>query len=127
MAPATILLDPDTWDILLDAQGNIAVAEAPYALAQDAASAILTYLGEIYFDTTIGLPWLTQIFGKKPSLALLKQQLVDAAETVPDVASAQVFISSFSKRAVSGQVQVTSQSTGQTAVAAFSTVDPQGT
>lgn len=125
--PATILLDPATYDLVLDANNNIAVAGPPYALAQDAASAILTYLGEVYFDETIGLPWLTQIFGKKPSLALLKQQLVDAAKTVPDVASAQVFISSFTNRNVAGQVQVTSQSTGQTAVATFSTVDPQGT
>ena len=123
---ATLLLDPATYDLVLDANGNIAVATEPYSLAQDAASAILTYQGEVYYDTTIGLPWLTQIFGKKPSLALLKQQLADAAMTVPDVASARVFISSFTNRQVKGQVQVTSKSTGQTSVAAFATVNPQG-
>ena len=36
----TLLLRPDTWDLTLDSAGNIAVAENPYALAQDAASAI---------------------------------------------------------------------------------------
>jgi hypothetical protein len=123
---STILLDPDTWDLLLNSDGNIALAQLPYALAQDAASAILTYLGEVYWDTTVGVPWLQQIFGKKPSLALLKQQLVDAAETVPDVESAVVFISSFSNRLVSGQVQVTSTSTGQTQAATFSAINPQG-
>jgi hypothetical protein len=126
MAPATILLDPATWDLVLDANGNIAVAEPPYALAQDAASAILTYLGECYYDTTIGVPWLQQIFGKKPNLSLVRQQLVDAAKTVPDVQSATVYFSSFTGRLVQGQVQVTSASTGQTSVAAFSTTDPQG-
>jgi hypothetical protein len=126
MAPATILLDPETWDLVLDVNNNIAVATEPYSLAQDAASAILTFLGEVFFDTTIGVPWLQQILGKKPSLALLKQQLVDAAKTVPDVQSAQVFISSFTNRLVAGQVQVTSASTGQTAVATFSTINPQG-
>jgi hypothetical protein len=123
---ATLLLDPATWDLVLDVNGNIAVASEPYSLAQDAASAIETYLGEVYFDTTIGVPWLTQVFGKKPSLSLLRQQLVDAALTVPDVQSAVVYFSSFMNRLVAGQVQVTSASTGQTEVANFATIDPQG-
>ena len=105
---STILLDRSSWDLVLDANGNIALASEPYALAQDAASAIKTFLGECYWDTTIGVPWLQQIFGKRPPLALLKAHLVAAALTVPDVASAQVFISSAKNRLVTGQVQVTS-------------------
>jgi hypothetical protein len=124
---STILLDTAAWDLVLDAAGNIAVASEPYALAQDAASAIKTFLGECYFDTTVGVPWLQQILGKAPSLALLKAQLVAAAETVPDVASAKVFISAFSNRQVTGQVQTTSAATGQTSAASFAVVNPQGT
>lgn len=123
---STLLLNPATWDLTLDADGNIATADEPYSLAQDAASAIMTYLGECYWDTTVGVPWLTQILGQRPSLALLKQQLVDAALTVPDVASAQVFISGFSNRQVSGQVQVISANTGQIAAANFTVTNPQG-
>jgi hypothetical protein len=122
---ATILLDVVAWDLVLDAAGNIALATEPYSLAQDAASAVRTFLGECYFDTTVGVPYLTQILGKTPSLALLKAQLVAAALTVPDVASAQCFITALTDRAVIGQVQVTSASTGQVSAANFSVINPQ--
>lgn len=122
---STLLLDPTTWDLTLDASGNIAVASEPYSLAQDAASAIKTFLAEVYFDTTIGVPYLQQILGQRPPLALLKQQLVNAALTVPDVAAATVFITAFVDRAISGQVQVVS-SAGQVSAANFTVIDPQG-
>jgi hypothetical protein len=123
---STLLLDTVTWDLVLDADGNIAVADEPYALAQDAASAIKTFLGECFFDTTVGVPWLQQVLERRPSLALLKQLLANAAMTVPGVASAQVFVAAFDGRVVAGQVQVTSKATGQVAAAPFSVVSPQG-
>jgi hypothetical protein len=123
--PATLLLDPTTWDLTRDASGNIAVASEPYSLAQDAASAIKTFLGEVYFDKTIGIPYLTQILGHRPPLALLKQQLVNAALTVPGIASATVFLTSFADRSISGQVQVVSNA-GQISAANFTVIDPQG-
>jgi hypothetical protein len=122
----TLLLDTDNWDLIVDANGNIALATEPYSLAQDAASAIKTFLGECYWDTTVGVPWKQQILGQTPTLALLKAQLEAAAETVPDVVKAQVFISSLTARAVSGQVQVTSATTGQTSAANFTVINPQG-
>lgn len=126
MGASTILLDPDTNDLVLDVNGNIAVATPPYSTAQDAACAITTYLGECYWDRTVGVPWLQQIFGLNPPLEYVKQQLVTAALTVEDVASAQIFISSFAGRTVAGQVQVVSKTTGTAAVASFSTVNPTG-
>lgn len=122
----TLLLDRSTWDLTLDAAGNIAVASAPYSLAQDAASAIKTFSGEVYWDTTLGLPWLTSILGKNPSLSQLRAYFVAAAMTVPDVASAKCFITAISGRRVSGQIQVTAVSTGQTSAADFEVVNPQG-
>lgn len=123
---STLLLDQIWWDLVLDADGNIAVASEPYSLAQDASSAIRTWLGEVYFDTTLGIPYLQQIFGRTPSLTLLKATLESAAGTVPGVSKATVFLSSTEGRAVTGQVQVTSKSTGQVSVATFTVVDPQG-
>ena len=124
--PSTLLLDRSTWDLVLTSGGDIAVASEPYSLSQDAASAIKTFLGEVFWDTTIGVPYLTQIFGKNPPLALLKAQFEAAAETVPGVASAKCFITQLTGRVVSGQVQVTSVATGQVTAANFSTVNPQG-
>lgn len=123
---STLLLDTVAWDMVLDANGNIAVATEPYSLAQDAASAIKTFLGECYWDTTIGLPYLTSILGKNPSVPLLKQQFVNAALSVPDVASAACFIVALSSRVISGQIQVKSASTGQVSAAAFTVTNPQG-
>lgn len=123
---STLLLDRTTWDLVLDAAGNIAVAAEPYSLAQDAASAIRTYRGEVYWDTQLGVPWLTQIFGKNPSLSQLKGYFVAAALTVPDVASAVCYIVSITGRSISGQIQVTSRSTGETSAADFAVVNPQG-
>ena len=105
---STLLLDTAAWDLVLDANGTSAVANEPYALAQDAASAIKTFLGECYWDTTIGIPYLTEILAKNPSIALLKATFVAAALTVPDVASAECFLTSITARGVAGQVQVRS-------------------
>lgn len=130
---STLQLDPNAWDLMLDANGNIAVLAEnstnltlPSSLSQDAASAIKTFLGECYWDTTIGVPYLTRILGHAVPLSLLKQLLVDAALTAsPDIASAQVFISSFSLGVISGQVQIVS-SIGQASMSTFSTISPQG-
>lgn len=114
----TLLLRPDTWDLTIDADGNIAVAEDPYSLAQDAASAIKLFLGELWFDTTQGVPYFSQIFGLPPNINLIKAKFVAAALTVPDVSAATVFITSIVGRNVSGQVQVT-DSNGDTTAANF--------
>lgn len=116
---STLLLDQTKWDLLVDADGNIAVAGEPYSLAQDAASAIMTWLGEVYYNTTLGLPYRTQILGQRPPLTLLKQQFVNAALTVPGVVSATCFIQQFSNRTVGGQIQVT-DANGQTSASSFS-------
>jgi hypothetical protein len=114
---STLLLDVDTWDVAVDASGNIAVAGPPYSQAQDAASAIRLFLGELYYDTTQGVPY-QRILAQPPNIPLLKSYLVAAALTVPGVVKAVCFISAIADRAVSGQVQITN-SNGQTAAAAF--------
>jgi hypothetical protein len=115
----TLLLDQDFNDLCLDASGNIAVASNPYALAQDAASAASTFAGECWYDKSLGLPYLSRIFGQTPPpLALVKAQLIAAALAVPDVVSAKVYFTSLTGRTLTGQLQVT-DATGATAVTAF--------
>lgn len=113
----TLLLDVSAWDLVLDVNGNIALASDPYSLAQDSASSIRTFQGEVYYDTTRGVPYWTQVLGKAPSLAVLKVLFQAAALLVPGVTAAQCFISSFTDREVKGQVQTTSKA--GTAVASF--------
>lgn len=113
----TLLLSP-AWDLSVDASGNIAVADPALSLAQDAASAIRLFQGELYFDTTLGIPYLTQILGQSPPLSLLKAYFVQAAMTVPGVVSAKCFITSWIDRQITGQVQIT-DSSGTVAAASF--------
>lgn len=114
----TLLLDTISWDLVVDASGNIAMASDPYSLAQDAASAIKLFSGELYYDITQGVPYFAQILAQQPPLALIKATFVKASLTVPEVVSAQCFITGITNRQVTGQVQVTNVS-GQTSAIGF--------
>ena len=114
----TLLLDPATWDLVLDINGNIAVASNPYSLSQDAASAIKLFQGELYYDTARGIPYWPEILGHLPPVNVMKAAFVSAAELVPDVVKARVFLESFENRTVTGQVQILDQ-TGKVIAASF--------
>ncbi len=90
--PNTMLLDVGAWDLCLDAAGNIAMASAPYARAQDVASAIRLFQGELWYDVA----------------TYFEQQMVAAALRVPGVVSAQCSISAINGRTLTGQVTFTS-------------------
>lgn len=117
----TLELGPD-WDLVVDDAGNIAVladdGDEPLGLAQDAASAIRLFQGELWYDTTQGIPYFARILGLRPSVTLVKAYFVAAALTVPGVKSATCFITSITNRGLSGQVQV-ADANGNTATAAF--------
>lgn len=105
----TLLLDVGLWDLTLDAFGNIALAAEPYALAQDVASACRTVLGEVYYDTILGVDYFGQIFGLTPPASIFQEMFVAAALTVPDVVSATCNIEAYdaSSRLATGQVLFT--------------------
>lgn len=85
----TLFLMPDTWDLALDAQGNIAVAEDIYQQAQDIASAGRTFLRDLYYNQTEGIPYFEHVLGTHGfPLSLYKMYLEEAATSVPGVASA---------------------------------------
>lgn len=105
----TLLLDRDTWDLTLDSNGNIAVASPPYALAQDVASAIRLFEGELWYDTTKGVPYFSEILGEIPSVGLMKARFVQAALTVPGIVAAVAYLDGIVGREVMGQVQATDE------------------
>lgn len=117
----SLLLDVGIWDICLDANGNLAIAADPYALAQDVSCAIRTFLNEVWYNTSLGIPYEQEILGETPPLAWFQEQMVNAALTVRPqtadvyVVSAVCVIESFNfaTRAVVGQVQF-KDSTGGT-------------
>lgn len=102
----TLLLDTAAWDLVLDANGNIARASAPYAIAQDVATACRVFAGELWYDTTQGVPY-ENILAQRPPLEYIRAQLETAALSVPNVVAARCIISGFSGRSMTGQIQVT--------------------
>jgi len=113
----TLYLTPG-WDLCLDSSANIAMAGMPYSYAQDAASAIRTFIGECYYDTSLGVEYFQRILGYNPPLELVRAQFVAQALTVPGVVAARVFFSSFTDRELKGQVHVTDNA-GLISVAGF--------
>lgn len=107
MSHKTLLLNPQTWDLLVTASNDIAVADTPYAQAQNAACAIKLFEGEDYYDVARGVPYWDQILGRWPPVSLMKSLFIQAAMTVPFVKSAQCFIESIEDRRPKGQVLVT--------------------
>lgn len=122
----TLLLDNTGWDFVVDADGNIAVADVPYAYAQDAASAIRLFLGELWYDTTRGVSYWTDILGKAPPLNYMRQKFETAALTVPGIKSAKCYFLQITNRVVTGQVQISDQE-GKFSVVTFARTPTQTT
>lgn len=101
----TMLLDTLAWDVVLDAGGNWAVATEPYQQSQDVASAIKLFLGELWYDVSKGVPYLTEVLGQSPPLSYFQTLIEQAALTVPDVVSATCEIQSLENRTVTGSLR----------------------
>lgn len=101
----TVLLDRSEWDLVLDSFGNIALAAPPYALAQDVASAVRLFFGELWYDTAKGVPYFEDVLAHLPPVSLLVGYMEKAALTVPGVVSARVVLSGFDSREVTGEIQ----------------------
>jgi hypothetical protein len=96
----------------------MAVASPPYAVAQDAASAIRTFAGEVWYDTTLGIPYFASVLSQPVPIALVKSYFQNAALTVPGATSATVYLNAIVNRVLTGQVQIT-DSTGQVSNVGF--------
>lgn len=103
----TLMLDAASWDIALDGNGNLIIATPPYSTAQDVASAVRTFLGEVFFDQSLGVPYSQQILGQVAPLSVLQAGIEAAALSVPGVLTAIAIIQTYENRQVTGQVEFT--------------------
>ena len=79
MITKSLRLNTDSWDIALDDSGNIASTPNPYAVAQDVACACKTFLGEAWYDTTLGIPYYQRILGHWPGTQLINTKMQSEA------------------------------------------------
>lgn len=107
--PDTIFLNPETWDLDIDAKGCIAIASTPWAQAQNAASACRVWLGECALNTTVGVPYEQAVLGYRPSLSQIGGWFETAAESAVGVAQAVPILQygGNATRGVTGQIQLT--------------------
>lgn len=108
MTYRTLQLDTETWDLTLDGNGNLAIANDEYATAQDVASACLVFSGECYYDNTLGIPWKTDVLGKRPSAGFIAQKMQAEAKKLPIVKDAKAVVFFDRKtRTTRGTIRVT--------------------
>lgn len=112
------------WDLTIDSNGNIAMLTGIAAILQDVASSVRLFLGELWYDTSQGVPYFTQILGKLPPSQLLQSQLVGAAMSVPGVTAVVCTFSRFEQRTLSGTLTVTAGS--QTGMVQFGAMPNAG-
>jgi hypothetical protein len=120
----TMLLTDD-WDLALTPGGDMALAKSKfpddhngppavhldasmaYGQAQDAASQLKLFQGELYYDTGQGIPYWQQILGYIPQTPLIKAKYEQAASLVPGVVAVNVQIESVVNRTIVGTVFIT--------------------
>jgi hypothetical protein len=103
----TALLDNSEWDIVLNAAGNLAIATEPYQFAQDVASALKLFLGELWYDTSKGVPYFTDVLGHSPPITYFQALMEGAALTVPGVVKSACTILELENRTITGEVRFT--------------------
>jgi len=113
----TLAIDVSLWDLDVDSRGNIrTVGDATpqsdqtgpgMRLAQDVATRVQAWRGEVYFDTTQGIDYPVH-FGGPPNLSLLQSVFNTEALKVPLCATAlaQFTFAAGAKRVIGGTLTV---------------------
>lgn len=86
----SIPLNTSTWDIGLDAAGDLTLLDPDSSIAQDVASAVRTFQGECWYNNTLGMPYFQAIFGRAPPNSFVVNNIKTQAMTVVGVNSVNV-------------------------------------
>ncbi|CRL45367.1 hypothetical protein SGGMMB4_03031 [Sodalis glossinidius str. 'morsitans'] len=107
MLTQSLKLHSQTWDLTLDGAGHLATVSEAVAVAQDVVSACKTFLGEVWFNDKLGIPWMSEILGKPTTTTFIQAQLEQQAMRLPYVAQARAtVIAHRDKRGASGVIAV---------------------
>lgn len=116
------LSQPDTnvpgWDVGLDAAGNLAIETGAQAVAQDVASSVKVFVGDLFYDASAGIPYFDDVLGQGFSAPLVKALLEARALLVPTVVKAQAGPFKLVGRRLTGDVRVIDEA-GVAALAHF--------
>lgn len=122
MAGHTLFLDPDSWDLTLDAGGHIATTSSAdgeaYGIAQNVANAVRLFTRDAFYDPDRGLPHFLMELGVAPDLSVVRGRIRRAALAVDGVADAVVDITAIADRVMQGKISLTTD-TGEMVDVAF--------
>ncbi|KLP39867.1 hypothetical protein [Enterobacter ludwigii] len=110
----TLYLNPDKWDLQLDGNGDLLINSGPLAIAQDVASACLTFRREVWFDNTLGVPWKEEVLGERPPPGLIQRRMETEALRIAGVAEARALLITDRKTRQTRGIITTTDSSGQT-------------
>lgn len=106
----TFFLNPDTWDLTIDNNGNIATVIDAYAIAQNVANAVRLFTKDAYFNQADGIAHFTVELGQLPSESLVQEKINNEALTIPGVANAITTLTKFENRQLEGNIEITTTS-----------------
>lgn len=95
-----------TWDIYLNAAGDLFLADQDSSIAQDVASSVKTFEGECWYNNTLGMPYFQAIFGRAPPNSFVVDNIKKQAFTIDDVVSVNVQGIGLKNRNVSGVIVI---------------------
>lgn len=106
----TLFLLPNTWDLCLDVDGNIAIATDLYQQAQDIATSCRVFLHDDYYNQNDGIPYLEEIMGKSSyPISLYQKNLFERSMLVDGVVSVDVKLEHLKDRVLEGAIIFTNE------------------
>jgi hypothetical protein len=97
---STISTNKDN-DIFIDGYNNIAMSEDIQAVSNIVLNKVRTNLGELQFNSNIGVPYFTTIFCSSPNFALWQKFVEDSALSLDNVTEIVQFETELNKNKLS--------------------------
>lgn len=108
----TAALDANSWDLQLDANGNVVMAKETNAIVQNVCNEGRLFTGDAYFRFEDGIDWFTDQLGEPVQEAVTSENLRTAALAVPGVLSVDsVTINELNQktRTLHGTIEITTE------------------
>lgn len=111
---ATLPLDPDTWDLVLDKGGDwTARKEEAFVASQSVANACLLSTDDAYFFPEEGIPYKWDILGERSAQPLLEEYVKREALAVPQVIKCRVSELTMHERTIHGAITIWTENGGK--------------
>lgn len=118
MSAYTLYLD-ENWDITLNTDGKIKIADGAYAIAQNGSNAVRLFTNDAYFDQQKGIPHFDIELGHNiASVPILESRTKQALLQVEGISDALAVLEVEKNRILGGNAYITLTG-GETAKISF--------